>query len=170
MQSLAVARRAWSTSTGTATRRLLHASRSTQNQKSQAPSQTLPDAKLRLMISLHHQAKHFITPENLDMAIINAFAPEVSNGSDQGVYRVSMKDLYTRMSNSKAEVTDSRDSQYYGTRFELGYGSNRKDEISSALFGTEAQGVQLGLPGLEVVREETAAAEQLAAEAESQKS
>lgn len=116
--------------------------------------QVLPDAKLRLMISLHHQARSFITPENLDVAIIRAFAPE--NTVVDETTRLSLSTIYGRMNSSRTQSSEVSDNEYRGSAFEHGGASTRIDTVAGALFGTHTVGRQSGLPGLEVVREQVA--------------
>lgn len=116
--------------------------------------QSLPDSKLRLVISLHHQARSFITPENLDAAIVQAFTPRSVDNMPE---RLSLSDIQTHM----ADANSSTGGAVVGGRGtkrveEDGY-SKRGAMLQAALFGTDAVGGRVGLPGLETVREEVAA-------------
>lgn len=118
-----------------------------------AREQALPEAKLRLVISLHHQARSFVTPENLDVAIVRAFTPE-RNQIDYGPLRLRFQDIATRMRNARSHTVSSDDSIFVGSAFEYGGSSGRDARVRSALFGTEQVGKQSGWPGLEAIRDE----------------
>lgn len=117
--------------------------------------QKLPDGKLRLMISLHHQARNFITPHNLDSAINRAFTPEETH-FDSGPVRLSLSDITARMRQSYQQNAVMDDGLFRGSPFEQGGSSRREEYVQGALYGTETVGEHPGLPGLEVVRDEVA--------------
>lgn len=117
--------------------------------------QRLPDSKLRLMISLHHQARNFITPDNLDAAINRAFTPEETH-FDSGPLRLSLSDVTARMRQSYHQNAVMDDGLFRGSPFEQGGSSRREEHIQGALYGTETVGDQPGLPSLEVIRDEVA--------------
>jgi hypothetical protein len=117
--------------------------------------QKLPDAKLRLMISLHHQARTFITPDNLDNAINRAFTPEETH-FDSGPVRLSLSDITGRMRQSYHQNVVMDDGLFRGSPFEHGGSSRREVHIQGALYGTETVGENPGLPSLEVMRDEIA--------------
>lgn len=125
--------------------------------------QKLPDAKLRLMISLHHQARTFITPDNLDTAINRAFTPEETH-FDTGPVRLSFSDITSRLRQSYHQNVVMDDGLFRGSPFEHGGSSRREVLIQGALYGTETVGEHPGLPSLEVMRDQvtggTAAEEQ----------
>lgn len=117
--------------------------------------QALPDAKLRLLISLHHQAKNFITMDNLDAAILKAFLPD---NTDPSRTKESLRFPKLQVYAEKPKEGSSFASAAHNSALVHGGIADRDTQIHSALYGSDAVGSQAGLPGLEIIREEMEAA------------
>lgn len=117
---------------------------------------TLPSAKMRALVALYHQADSWVTPENLDKAIDQAFVPDTAHAaltlpSQEGV---SWQDLLSTMQVKNlprmAQLgADSGFRRMGPTHRAL---PKREELMLEALYGVEVHDNKV-LPGLEVVQE-----------------
>lgn len=122
----------------------------------QTPSHdfVLPPKKLRALVSLYHQSKSFITPENLDEAIDRAFAEPPSTrifGNrrlvDWPSLRLEVKDRERLSKFGLPETLNSALSLY-----EVGYYDEREkrvEKVFDAMYGT----LETDKPGLELLQD-----------------
>ncbi|KAF8901718.1 hypothetical protein CPB84DRAFT_1846711 [Gymnopilus junonius] len=133
-------------------------------------NKTLPPAKMRALIALYHQADSWITRDNLEQRIDQAFIPElglsprhaldvdVESGRERGWIRVDDLDKYhklTRMAPKLAQWNRALASDIMSnsdTDWSL-QPSKRELKVVEALYGMEAPNDNLLLPGLEILQE-----------------
>ncbi|RDB23232.1 hypothetical protein Hypma_009586 [Hypsizygus marmoreus] len=122
---------------------------------------TLPDAKMRALIALYHQADNFITPENLSQRIDEAFVSDT----------VESKLAFSRSNNPlkdlKNALADQRRApkiaEWDSESLMRTYHTNgvtwstlrtaRELKVVEALYGVNATRVGDALPGLEVLED-----------------
>ncbi len=126
------------------------------NPNSQTPPRdfVLPPKKLRALVSLYHQSKSFITPENLDEAIDRAFTepPSVRVFGNRRLVdwpslRLEVKDRERLPKFGFPETLNSVLSMY-----ELGYYEEREkrvEQVFDAMYGTS----EMDKPGLELLQD-----------------
>lgn len=114
----------------------------------------LPPKKLRALVSLYHQSKSFITPENLDEAIDRAFAEPPSArvfGSRRLVDWPSLRlEVTERDRLSKFGLPETLNSVL--NMYEVGHYEDREgrvEQVFDAMYGT----VETDKPGLELVQD-----------------
>jgi hypothetical protein len=129
----------------------------------QAPPQdfVLPPKKLRALVSLYHQSKSFITPENLDEAIDRAFAEPPS-------VRVLVNRRLLDWPSLRLEVKERERLSKFGlpetlnsvlSMYEAGYHEEREkrvEQVFDAMYGT----LETDKPGLELLQDTWADVEQ----------
>ncbi|KAJ7068064.1 hypothetical protein C8F01DRAFT_1364477, partial [Mycena amicta] len=109
----------------------------------------LPPEKLRALISIYHQAQSFVTRENLEAKIDEAFLTQ-----DMFKERLSHKHLERLLQKRQdaAEVTEwyphSQEADGWGNRSAL-----RDVQVMEALYGVEAVGSEPALPALESLQD-----------------
>jgi len=114
----------------------------------------LPPKKLRALVSLYHQSKTFITPENLDEAIDRAFAepPSVRIYGNRRLVdwpslRLEVKEREKLSKFGFPETLNSLPSMY-----EVGYYEERErrvEQVFDAMYGT----LETDKPGLELLQD-----------------
>lgn len=114
----------------------------------------LPPKKLRALVSLYHQSKSFITPENLDEAIDRAF-------SDPPSVRITGNRRLVDWPSLRLEVKDRSRLSKFGlpetlnsalSLYEVGYYDEREkrvEQVFDAMYGT----VETDKPGLELLQD-----------------
>lgn len=114
----------------------------------------LPPQKLRALVSLYHQSKSFITPENLDEAIDRAFAEPPS-------VRVLWNRRLVNWPALRLEVKDRDRLSKFGlpetlnsvlNTYEVGYYDQRErrvEQVFDAMYGT----LDMDKPGLELLQD-----------------
>ena len=133
---------------------------------------TLPPAKLRALIALYHQADSWITPENLEQRIDEAFVPDPLAKQPKGLMefyspndratqttRVSVEELnrlksYFRMAPKMAQWNQATAADYAGTDWDTNT-SRRELRVVEALYGVNAPMGENPRPGLELLQEVT---------------
>ncbi|KAI0269258.1 hypothetical protein BC834DRAFT_865591 [Gloeopeniophorella convolvens] len=122
------------------------------NPQTPPPSFALPPEKLRALISLYHQSKSFITPENLDEAIDRAFVEVPSmtfHGNrrlDWPTLRLEAKERRTQPKYGLPESLESPISMYASGYKEK---EDRMEKVFDALYGT----YEVNKPGLELLQD-----------------
>jgi hypothetical protein len=120
----------------------------------------LPPKKLRALVSLYHQSKSFITPENLDEAIDRAFAepPSVRVFGRRLVDWPSLRlEVKERDRLSKFGLPETLNSVL--SMYEVGYHEDRErrvEQVFDAMYGT----LEADKPGLELLQDTWADVEQ----------
>lgn len=122
------------------------------------PGWSLPDAKMRALVAIYHQADSFITPENLSDRIDEAFVPLLAEKRT----RIRIDDL-------KALLNEQRDapkmSQWDHGSMEFNaspqletnwssFRTGRERKVIEALYGVDTLNPNLPMPGLETLQEE----------------
>lgn len=127
---------------------------------SSASHRSLPDAKMRALISLYHQTDTFITPENLSQRIDDAFVPQDRLDNKLGRKTISMRDLSSALTEQrkapKAIEWDDETLMKREVAFNMNWSSlktARELKVVEALYGVNATQVGEVLPGLEIVEE-----------------
>ncbi|KAG6812642.1 hypothetical protein H0H92_001592 [Tricholoma furcatifolium] len=126
-------------------------SHATKNSPRRRPQRTLPDDKLRALISLYHQADTFITKENLSDRIDAAFL-----SSSKWQHYVTVDDLQGQLKQRRqsARIVDWQAGMVSEGASGHSWSSalkGRELRVRQALFGLS--GDQGNLPGLEAVKE-----------------
>lgn len=118
------------------------------------PDFVLPPKKLRALVSLYHQSKSFITPENLDEAIDRAFAEPPSVrvfGSQRLIDYPSLRlEVKERKRLSKFGLPETLNSVL--NMYEVGYYEERErrvEQVFDAMYGTS----ETDKPGLELLQD-----------------
>lgn len=113
----------------------------------------LPPQKLRALVSLYHQSKSFITPENLDEAIDRAFAEPLSVRAFERRL-VSWPALHMEIRNrdrlSKFGLPETLHSML--SMYEVGYHDQREkrvEQVFDAMYGTS----DMDKPGVELLQD-----------------
>lgn len=111
---------------------------------------------MRALVSLYHQAEHFITPETLDEAIDKAFTETTQVSSARNLekshYDLKGELLSRRLLpkiGSGRGVSASGDMDVYNYQWS-DTKAQREIQVQNALYGIEGR----GKPGLEVLEEE----------------
>ena len=114
----------------------------------------LPPKKLRALVSLYHQSKSFITPENLDEAIDRAFSEPLSVRVFEGrrlvewpALRLEVKERERLSKFGFPETLNSVTSMY-----EVGHHEERErriEQVFDAMYGTS----ETDKPGLELLQD-----------------
>ena len=117
---------------------------------------TLPSAKMRALVALYHQADSWVTAENLDKAIDQAFVPDTAHTalslpSQEGV---GWQDLFAAMQVKNLPRMAQLEADSAFRRLGLMHrGLPKREELMlEALYGVEVHDNEV-LPGLEVVQE-----------------
>ena len=126
------------------------------NSQESPPGFSLPPKKLRALVSLYHQSRSFITPENLDEAIDSAFAEPPSVRAFGGRRTVDWPSLRLevkerREHTSKFGLPETLDSESVLSVFDAKYEERegRVEQVFDAMYGT----VEMDKPGLELLRD-----------------
>lgn len=129
---------------------------------SNEPNSNLPDAKLRLLISLYHQSGEFVTPENLDDKFNQAFTGLKASTDRQAFNYQSLehamegrRSLPHLRPASIFHVSASEKSESHHLTLRTPSRSKIAETVA-AVAGTTVIGGSPGYVGLEVVREEMA--------------
>lgn len=124
---------------------------------------SLPDAKMRALISLYHQAGSFITEENLVERIDEAFAyKNLSSQIYNHHYQITMDDLKKVVAREKQSPRlTSVSGMMRGSSRDADVGQafsdalDRRDvKMIEALYGVDRSDGQRFLPGLDAVRDD----------------
>lgn len=120
---------------------------------------TLPDAKMRALISLYHQADTFITPENLSDRIDAAFVPPTID-TKLGRRLVTVEDLKNALSDQRkaAKFTEWDENTFYRPRdyTSVNWSSlktAREMKVIEALYGVSTLPTGQVLPSLEALED-----------------
>jgi hypothetical protein len=121
----------------------------------QTPPQdfVLPPKKLRALVSLYHQSKSFITPENLDEAIDRAFTDPPSvrvrnrRQADWASLRLEVKERDNLSKFGLPETLNSALSMYEVRYYEER--ERRVEQVFDAMYGTS----EVEKPGLELLQD-----------------
>jgi len=134
---------------------------------------TLPPPKLRALISLYHQADSWVTPENLEKKIDEAFVqPEslaLSSGREESMVSVSDMKGYIKLRRHAPKIAQWDSSLSDGesaiSQWSESGKSKRDKKVVEALYGVTAfdhssttKTTLAFLPGLEVVQESASSA------------
>ena len=127
---------------------------------SNEPNSNLPDAKLRLLISLYHQSGEFVTPENLDDKFNQAFIG-LKASTDRHAFNYhsleqameGRRSLPSLRPASLLHVSASEKTESHHLTFKTPSRSKLAETVA-AVVGTTVIGGNPGYVGLEVVREE----------------
>ncbi|KAL1742885.1 hypothetical protein HDZ31DRAFT_83813 [Schizophyllum fasciatum] len=131
--------------------------------KKVASHASLPDARMRALISLYHQSSTFITPENLDQRIDEAFAfKDLSSQISNHHYQITMRDLQRLVTREKqaprlTSVSGMMRGPSGGNTPEHVFSENldkRDVKMIEALYGVDRSDGRRFLPGLDAVRDE----------------
>ena len=120
---------------------------------------TLPDAKMRALISLYHQSDTFVTPENLSKRIDDAFIPHETQSGLGRLSGESLKDLTHALHQlrRKPKLSDwDREAIVSRTTDMITWSSGkggREWKVIEALYGVDIPPSREVLPGLEVLEE-----------------
>jgi hypothetical protein len=132
---------------------------------SNSPSVHLSPEKMRALIAMYHQTETFVTPDNLEEKINEAFT---GRGPDftQERQTLSLRDFETILSDRKTAPTvtewNSRsDATFTGPSTQNGGDTIWSDadfrvrdlKVIEALYGVETLGVGKALPGLETLED-----------------
>jgi hypothetical protein len=124
------------------------------NSQAPPPGFVLPPKKLRALVSLYHQSRSFITPENLDEAIDRAFAEPPSvrifgnrRTLDWPALRLEVKERGRLSKFGLPETLNSMLSVYETTGYEEREG--RVEQVFDAMYGTW----ETDKPGLELLQD-----------------
>jgi hypothetical protein len=119
------------------------------------PGFSLPPKKLRALVSLYHQSRSFITPENLDEAIDSAFAEAPSVrvfGSRRTIDWPSLRlEVKERGRVSKFGFPETLDSESVLTVYDAQHEERegRLEKVFDAMYGT----LEMNKPGLELLQD-----------------
>ena len=139
------------------------ASTTTPEGKQVASHASLPDARMRALISLYHQSSSFVTEENLDQRIDEAFAyKNMSSQIYNHHYQITMKDLEHLVRRERAaprltSVSGMMRGSSNGDAADLAFSDNldkRDIKMIEALYGVDRSDGKRFLPGLDAVRDE----------------
>ena len=117
------------------------------------PGFVLPLKKLRALVSLYHQSRSFITPENLDEAIDRAFAESPSVRMFGGRRTIDWPSLRLEVKEreqlSKFGLPETLDSVL--STYDVGYDDRegRVEQVFDAMYGTW----ETDKPGLELLQD-----------------
>ncbi|KAI0285049.1 hypothetical protein BGY98DRAFT_946884 [Russula aff. rugulosa BPL654] len=124
------------------------------NPQAQPHDFVLPPEKLRALVSLYHQSKSFITPENLDEEIDRAFAEPPSVRVFENRRLVDWPSLRLEVKErdrlSKFGLPETLDSVL--SMYEVGYHEERErrvEQVFDAMYGT----LETDKPGLELLQD-----------------
>jgi len=122
------------------------------NLQTPPPGFALPPEKLRALVTLYHQSKSFITPENLDEAIDRAFleVPGIRAFGHRKIDWPSLRlEVKERRLLSKFGFPETLDSSL--SMYEAGYEGRegRIEQVFDAMYGTW----QTNKPGLELLQD-----------------
>lgn len=134
-----------------------------------APShRTLPDAKMRALISLYHQSDTFITPENLLERIDEVFLPSDPSASIRPP--ITLRDLHNALHDQRnAPLSTEWDSapsallasDYPESKNEWSAMTDARElKVIEALYGVDTTHNRVTMPGLEVLEESVDTLEQ----------
>ncbi|KAN0140006.1 hypothetical protein V8E53_001902 [Lactarius tabidus] len=117
-----------------------------------SPGFALPPQKLRALVTLYHQSKSFITPENLDQAIDHAFldVPAMRTFGHRKIDWPSLRlEVKERERLSKFGLPETLTSSL--SMYEAGYEERegRIEQVFDAMYGTW----QTNKPGLELLQD-----------------
>ncbi|KAF9008703.1 hypothetical protein BDQ17DRAFT_1197550, partial [Cyathus striatus] len=126
-----------------------------------APS--LPDVKLRALISLYHQSENFITPENLNQKIEEAFLPDAMNELETSscVPKITIDELWeqaeSRRDAPKTAIWDSSlidpgSSTSMDGHMWSNWTPKREAKVIEALYGVDMSQGGVRQPGLEILK------------------
>lgn len=114
---------------------------------SKAKLQSPHDRKMEALVSLYHQANTFITPENLSVAIDQAFTQPLNIGEDQKMHSFAEIFQMKRRQKESPKFFLGRDgsSSFTHSSESMGPGwtesrSRRVDRVYRALMGTQRDG------------------------------
>ena len=123
------------------------------NSETPPPGFVLPPKKLRALVSLYHQSRTFITPENLDEAIDRAFSEPPSVRIFGGRRTVDWPSLRLEVKErervSKFGLPETLNSVL--STYEAGYEERegRVEQVFDAMYGT----LETDKPGLELLQD-----------------
>ena len=120
--------------------------------QSPPPGFALPPKKLRALVTLYHQSKSFITPENLDEAIDHAFldVPAMRTFGHRKIDWPSLRlEVKERERLSKFGLPETLTSPL--STYEAGHEEREKriEQVFDAMYGTW----QTNKPGLELLQD-----------------
>ncbi|KAJ7095167.1 hypothetical protein B0H15DRAFT_775462 [Mycena belliarum] len=143
-----------------------------------SPSVTLPPEKMRALIAMYHQTETFVTRENLEAKIDEAFTGPAPLALNDG-RNLTLKQLENLLSERKnvptvtewtpqTMSTPPRHAGSENAREMTGLWSSgsrvRDSKVVEALYGVETLGLDRALPGLETLEDYAATLEQSAQE------
>jgi len=117
----------------------------------QRPTSSLPPHKLRALISLYHQSRDFISPNNLSDKIDQVFATGFYSSNDSGLRFASYGNLLgtLRQRRSLPRIGESN-MQTFSNEPPWSSLAKREDEVFHALYGVD----NLKMPGLDALLDE----------------
>lgn len=122
----------------------------TRQVSSKATPGSLPPQKLRALVSLYHQSKDFITPNNLDERIDAVFAHNTYTSNGGGNNFTSRNDLVNALKNRQAapRIGEPTSASMQSESYWQGM-AGRERQVLDALYGTDNR-----RPGLDVLLDE----------------